>query len=246
LCATGWNIKNKNKKKEFFVLSDAFFFAGIYFGHSSMHDLPTGKASLHKFLRDGNVTFRIYCRPLHQRTPMQVGEAHLRMTDILKSEILSFCKDVEVVYRTKTPDRQVVIGLLKVTVKLGARWKQFGGDFPDRLNKVSLSSDTCNSCESRKCESEASLRHMSNPTPAPTCDGFKISRGIFNNGRKNVMSCDVNKKQELCKNDQQKTELDNGVVYSSQRELCVNKVRQALRRIELLSHFVIQTRFLVL
>jgi hypothetical protein len=166
---------------ELFIISDAFCFVGVYFGHSSMHDVPTSKASLHKFLRDGNVTFKIYCRPLHQRTPTQVGEAHLRMTDILKSEIFSFCKDVEVVYSTKVPDCQVVIGLLKVTVKLGARWKQLGGDFPDRLNKESLSSDTSNSCENRKHDNEASLRHMSDPTPAPRCDGLNTSSRIFNN-----------------------------------------------------------------
>ena len=216
--------------KEFCVLSDAFFFVGIFFGQSSLHDVPTSKTSLHKFLRDGNIMFRIYCRQLHQRLPTQVGEARLRMTDILKSEIFSFCKDVEVVYRTKIPECQVVIGLLKVTVKLGTRQKHFGNDFPDKLHKECMSSNVCNNCESRKHDAEASLRHVSDPTPAPRCDGFSISRRIFKHSRKKVTSCDVSKEQEFCKNDQQKVELDDEVVCPSLTEVCVNKVRHAFRR----------------
>jgi len=174
--------------------------------------------------------FRIYCRTLHQRVPTQVGEAHLTMTDILKSENFSFCKDVEVVYRTKIPECQVVIGLLKVTVKLGATRKHFVSDFPDKLNKESLSSNAGSNCESRKRDSEASLRHVSDPTPAPRSEDFSISRRIFKNNRKKVMRCDVSKEQESCKNDQQKIELDDEVVYPSLREVCFNKVRHAFRR----------------
>jgi len=216
--------------KEFFILSDSFFFVGIYFGQSLSHNVPTSKAALHKFVRDGNIMFRIYCRTLHQRVPALVGEAHLNMTDILKSETLSFRKDVEVVHRTKIPECQVVIGLLKVTVKLEARRKHFGNVFPDKLNKESLSSSAGSNCVSRKHDSEANLRHVSDPTPAPQSEGFNISRRIFKNSRKKVMSCDVSKEQEFCKNDQQKIELDDEVAYPSLREVCVNKVRHAFRR----------------
>jgi hypothetical protein len=156
------------------------------------------------------------------------------MADILQSEIFSFCKDVEVVCRTKIPECQVVVGLLKVTVKLGARRKYF--DNNDGLNKEFLDSKAGNNCASRKHDSEASSRHVSNPTPAPRCDGFNISRRIFKNSRKKVMSCGVSKEQEFCKNGQQKSELDDEVVYPSLRELTVNKVWHVL-----LSHLVIQT-----
>jgi hypothetical protein len=139
----------------------------------------------------------------------------------------------------------VVIGLLKVTVKLGATQKHFGSDFPDKLNKESLSSNAGNNCMSRKHDSEASSRHVSDPTPAPRSEGFNISSRIFKNNRKKVMSCDVSKEQELCKNDQQKIELDDEVAYPSLREVRVNKVRHAFRHV-LLSHFVTQTTFLVL
>ena len=229
--------------KEFFILSDAFFFAGVYFGQSSLHNVPTNKASLREFLRDGNILFRIYCRTLQQRVPTQVGEAHLSMTDILKSETFSLCKDVDIVHRTKITECQVVIGLLKVTVKLGARRKDFDSDYPDRLNKEFLSSNAGSNCESRKQDSEASLRHVSDPTPAPRSEGFNISRRVFKNSRKEVMSCDVNKEQEFCKNDQQKIELDDEVAYPLPREVCVNKVRHAA---VLLSNFVIQSKFLIL
>lgn len=191
--------------------------------------MPTSKASLHKFLRDGNITFRIYCRTLYQRIPTQVGEAHLRMTDILKSETLSFCKDVEVVYRTKIPECRVVIGLLKVTVKLGARRKHFGSDFPEKLNGEFLSSNGGNSCVSRKPDSEAILRHVSDPTPAPRCEGSSISRRIFKNNRKKVIGCDVSKEQEFCKNGQQKITLADEVIYPALREAHVNQVRHAFR-----------------
>ena len=215
--------------KEFFILSDGFFFVGIYFGQSSLHNVPTSKASLHKFLKDGNIMFRIFCRTLHQRIPTQVGEAHLRMTDILKSETFSFCKDVEVVYGTEIPECQVVIGLLKVTVRLGARRKHFGGDLPDKLNTESLSSNAGSNCVSRKHDSEASLRHVSDPTPAPRSEGFNTPRRIFKNNGKKIMSCDVSKEEEFCKNDQRKTELNDEVAYPSLREVCVIKVRHAFR-----------------
>jgi len=152
------------------------------------------------------------------------------MTDILKSENFSLCKDVDVVYRTKIPECQIVIGLLKVTVKLGARQKHFDSDFPDKLNKEFLSSNAGSNCESRKQDSEASLRHVSDPTPAPRSEGFNISRRIFKNSTKKTMSCDVSKEQEFCNNDRQKTELDDKVAYPSLREECVNKVRHAVRR----------------
>jgi hypothetical protein len=153
------------------------------------------------------------------------------MTDILKSENFSFCKDVEVVYRTRIPECQVVIGSLKVTVKLGATRNRFGSDFPDKLNKESWNSNAGSSnCESRKHDNEASLRSVSDPTPAPGSEGFSISRRIFKNNRKKVMSCDVSKEQEFCKNDQQRIELDDEVVYPLLREVCFNKVRHASRR----------------
>ena len=227
--------------KEFFILSDAFFFVGVYFGQSSLHNVPTNKASLYKFLRDGNIMFRIYCRTLHQRMPTQVGEAHLSMTDILKSETSSLCKDVEVVCRTKIPESQVVTGLLKVTVKLGARRKYIDSDFPDKLNKEFLSSNAGGNCESGKRDSEANLRHLSDPTPAPRSEGFNISRGIYKNSRKKVMSCDVSKEREFCKNVQQEIELDDKLAHPSLREVCVNKVRHPV-----LLHFVIETKSLVL
>jgi hypothetical protein len=160
------------------------------------------------------------------------------MTDILKSETFSFCEEMEVVYRTKIPECQVVIGLLKVTVKLAARQKHFDSDFPDRLNKESLSSNAASNCVSRKHDSEASLRHVSDPKSAPRCESFSISRRIFKNNGKNAMRCDVSKEQESCKNDQQKAELDDEVAYPSLREVCVSKVRHAFRHM-LLSHFVI-------
>ena len=210
-----------------------------------MHNVPTSKAVLHKFLRDGNIMFRIYCRTLHQRVPTRVGEAHLSMADILKSETSSFCKDVEVVYRTKIPECQVVIGLLKLTVKLEARRKHFGSDFPDKLNKESLSSNAGNNCVSRKHDSKASLRHVSDPTPVPRCEDFSISRRIFKNNGKKIMSCDVSKEEEFCKNDQRKIELGDEGAYPSLREVRVNKVRHAFRLV-LLSHFGIQTKLLVL
>jgi len=215
--------------KEFFILSDAFFFAGVYFGQSSLHNVPTNKASLHKFLMDGNIMFRIYCRTLQQRVPTQVGEAHLNMTDILKSETFSLCKDVDIVYRSKIPEHQVVIGLLKVTVKLGATRKHFDSDFLDKLNKEFLNSNAGSNCESRKQDSEASLRYVSDPTTAPRSEGFDITRRIFKNSRKKVMSCDVSKEQEFCMNDRQKTESDDEVAYPSLREVCVCKVRHAVR-----------------
>jgi hypothetical protein len=163
------------------------------------------------------------------------------MTDILKSKTFSFCKGVEVVYGNRIPECQVVIGLLKVTVKLEARRKHFGSDFPDILNKESLRSNAGNNCVSGKHDSEASLRHVSDPTPVPRCEGFDI----FKNNGKKIMSYNVSKEEEFCKNDQQKIELGDEVAYPSLREVHVNKVRHAFRLV-LLSHFGIQTNLLVL
>jgi hypothetical protein len=150
------------------------------------------------------------------------------MTDILKSKNFNFSEAVEVVCGTKISECQVVVGLLKVTVKLEVRQKYFGSDLPDRLNEGSLGTNVGNNYENRKHDSEASLRHVSDSTPSPRHDGFDISKRVFKDSRRKVMSCDGSNIQEFCKNGQQKTELGDKVVYPSTREISVKKVRPAL------------------
>jgi len=194
-----------------------------------VHMLPTSKTSLHKLLRDVNIAFRIYSRQLSQKIPSKIGEAHLSMTDILKSETFSSCKDIAVLNTTKIPECQVPIGVLKVTVELGSEQKYFGNNFVEKISNEGWGTEADSDYGGVKLgiheyNTEASLKHVSDPRPAPKHHASNISRRFFKNRRK-IISCNINMDPEFSKNSQQKTELEDQVLDSSLSETSLNKVR---------------------
>jgi hypothetical protein len=203
-------------------------FIDIYFGQSSLHVLPTSKASLHRLLRAVSITFRIYSRQLHQRIPSQIGEAYVEMSDNLLSETFSFYKDIEVLYTTKEPECQMVLGVLKVTVELGSGQKYFGNNFLKKFNNEGLGTEAGSDCEGVKLDvfghkNQSTLKHVSDPRHHAS----DISERTFKKGR-NVVSYKINKEQEFCKNNQQNIELEDRMVDSSRSEISLNEVRYAL------------------
>jgi hypothetical protein len=212
--------------------------------------LPTDKTSLHRLLRDGIITFRIYSRQLHQRIPSQIGEALLGMADILLSESFSFYKDVEVLYTTKVPECQVTVGVLKVTVELGSGQKYFGNNCLKKLNDERLGTDAGSDCEGVKLDvfehnNQGSLKHMPEPRVTPRHHASDISKRTCRKKRK-VITHNINKEHEFCKNSQQNTESEDGVVDSSLSEISLNKVRYALSCLCLLLLLFVAIFFILL
>lgn len=177
--------------------------------------------------------FRIYCRQLHQRIPSQIGEACLRMTDILKSETFIFHKDMEILYRTNTPECQVHIGVLKVTVQLGSGQRNFGNNFLNKLNNEGLPTETGSDCENMKPDTfehkrEASSKPVSEARHALKHHASNISTRIIKNRVRNGVSCNINKESQFCKNTEQDIELDHRAADSSLSETSLNEVMLAL------------------
>lgn len=184
-------------------------------------------------MRDGNITFRIYSRQLHQRLPSKIGEACLRMTDVLKSETFIFRKDIEILYRTKIPECEVHIGVLKVTVHLGSGQRKFGNNFLSKLNNDGMHTEVVTDCENMKPHAfehkrEASLKPVSDVRLAPKQHAPNISRRIIKNSGRNGISRDINEENQFCKNSEQEIELDHRVADSSLSETRLNEVRLAL------------------
>ncbi|XP_033608790.1 uncharacterized protein LOC111867995 isoform X4 [Cryptotermes secundus] len=200
----------------------------IYFGQSSLYILPTSKTSFCRLLRDGNITFRVYSRHLHQKLPLQIGEACLRMTDILKSESFIFHDDIEILYRTKIPECQVHIGVLKITVQLGSGQRNFGNNFLNKLNSDGMRTEVVSDCENMKPgasehKREANLKPVSDTRLAPRHHASSISRRIIKNNGSSGISCDVIKENQFCKNSEQEIGLDHRVADSSLSETRLNE-----------------------
>lgn len=198
-----------------------------------MYILPTSKTSFYRLLRDGNITFRIYSRHLHQRLPSQIGEACLRMTDILKSETFIFCKDIEILYSTKIPECQVHVGVLKVTVQLGSGQRNHGNNFLNKLNNEGMHTEVINDCENMKPDAsehkrEANLKPVSDAGRAPRHHASNISRRIIKNSGSSGINHDIIKENQFCKNSEQEIKLDHRVADSSLSEISLNEVRLAL------------------
>lgn len=210
-----------------FILNKLSVFLDIYFGQSSLYILPTSKTSFYRLLRDGNITFRIYSRHLHQRLPSQIGEARLRMTDILKSETFIFHKDIEILYRTKIPECQVHIGVLKITVQLGSGQRNFGNNFLNKLNNEGMCTEVVSDCASEH-KPEANLKPVSDTRLAPRHHASSISRRSIKNNGSNGISRDMIKENQFCQNSEQEIELDHRVADSSLSETSLNEVRHAL------------------
>jgi hypothetical protein len=154
------------------------------------------------------------------------------MADILLSESFSFYKDVEVLYTTKVPECQVTVGVLKVTVELGSGQKYFGNNCLKKLNDERLGTDAGSDCEGVKLDvfehnNQGSLEHMPEPRVTPRHHASDISKRTCRKKRK-VITYNINKEHEFCKNTQQNTESEDGVVDSSLSEISLNKVRYAL------------------
>jgi hypothetical protein len=218
---------------KYYTLNKLSLFVDIYFGQSSSHLLPTSRTSFYRLLRDGYITFRIYSRQLHQRIPSQIGEACLRMTDILKYETFTFCKDIEILYRTKIPACQVHVGVLKVTVQLRSGQRNFGNNFVNKLNGEGLGTEAGSDSENVKPETfehkrEASLKPVSDARLAPRHHISSISRRFVKNSTRHGISYNINKKHQFCKNSEQEIDLDNGVADSSPSETSLNEVGLAL------------------
>jgi ribosomal protein L32 len=194
--------------------------------------LPTSKTSFYRLLSDGNIIFRIYSRQLHQRIPSQIGEACLKMTDILKSETFIFCNDIEILYKPKIPECQIQIGVLKVTVQLGSKQRHFNNNFLKKLSIEGLCTETLSNHETVKPSTfrhkhEASLKPMSNSELAPGHHASSISRRIIKNNRSSVICHNMNNNHQFCKNCEE-VELRHRVADSLLSETSLNEVIFAL------------------
>jgi ribosomal protein L32 len=154
------------------------------------------------------------------------------MTDILQSETFIFCKDIEIVCRSKIPECQVNIGILKVTVQLGSEQRNFGNNFVNKLNNESLCNEAGSDHDSVKPvafkhECEASLKPVLDSRRAPRHHISNISRGTVKNSRRSAVNHNINNKYEFCKNCEE-VELDHRVADSSLSETNLNEVRLAL------------------
>ncbi|XP_069677731.1 C2 domain-containing protein 3 isoform X2 [Periplaneta americana] len=101
----------------------------IYFEQTSIHMLPITKTPLYSLLNNVNIMFRIYSRQLHQKIPLQIGEAEFKLAKILKSETLGCCEHIEFFCMATIPEHQLCEGVLKVSVDLGLEGKHFGHNF---------------------------------------------------------------------------------------------------------------------
>jgi hypothetical protein len=155
------------------------------------------------------------------------------MTDILKSEAFIFCKDIDILCRTKIPECQVHIGVLKVTVHLGSGRRNFGNNFMNKLSNEGMHTEVGSDCEDMKPDAlehtcEASLKPVSDASLAPKHHASNISRRIIKNSSRNGISHDINEEDQFCKNSEQEIELDHKVTDSSLSERSLNEVRLAL------------------
>jgi hypothetical protein len=155
------------------------------------------------------------------------------MTDILKSETFILHKDIEILYRTKVPECQVHIGVLKVTVQLGSGQRNFNNNFLNKLNNEGMHTEVGSDCENMKPDAfehkhETSLKSVSDASLLPEHRAPNISRRIIKNSRRNGVSHDINKESQFCKNSEQEIELDHRVADSSLSEASLNEVRLAL------------------
>jgi hypothetical protein len=150
------------------------------------------------------------------------------MTDILKSETFVFCKDIEILYKPKIPECQVQIGVLKVTVQLGSEQRHFDNNFLNKLSNEGLCTEAgCDHETVRpstfKHKHEASLKPVSDSIPAPRHHASSISGRIIKNNRRSVVSHNINKNRQFCKN-YEEAELHQRVADSSLSETSFNEV----------------------